>query len=485
MKNTIKILLLSIFALPVYGQNLFPVKLDNCNTASFCLDCGDIKGGFEEIQFQEMLDKVESKINLNGVSGGVYFQVLVDAKGKGCVLSHTDKSNSYITKSLIQNLNNFKYWTPATTDGKTEDKTSINLIITINDNNLSGIVERVSMPAFKESLRGSRPPEIFNENYSYKNENLKNYKITTWHRENSDLVNDQNDNIALDTSGVLWYTMDHSLGIMKDETFLKYEQDIQATDSDGLYHSSLAIDNNNTTWIGTSKGIFSYSDKWHFYSTEQIGIDGTYNIINNKLTGEVFFCSDEGLTIYSNGVWSNINQDSVPELPSNRVYFAKRDSKQRIWIGTFSGSVMIDADGTVTAFNKTKTSLKDQCISSMAEDSEGNLYFGLFEFGGSGVNNNEGIAKWSVDGSWNQFTSDNSGMPFNHTTSMVFDPIENILWISTDRAGLIRYDLMGNWENYHSENSDIPTSYISDIDITSDGVIYLGTRLGLVRIEKK
>lgn len=487
MKNTIKILLLAAFAQPVFGQNLFPVKLDNCNTSSFCLDCGDIKGGFEENQFQEMLDKVESKINLKGVSGSVYFQVLVDAKGKGCVLSHTDQSNSYITKTLIQNLNKFKYWTPATTDGITEDKTSINLIVTIKDNNLSGLIERVSIPAFKESLRGSRPPEIYNEHYTYKNEHLEDYQISTWHRENSDLVNDQNDNIAIDSIGVLWYTMDNSLGIMKDETFMKFEQNIQEDGGNGLHYSALAIDNNNTTWVSTSTGIFSYDGKWNFHSPNKIGIDGAYKIINNKLSGEVFFCSDEGLTIYSNGVWSNINQDSILELPSNRVYFAKRDSKNRLWIGTFSGSIMIDSNGVVTNFNKeSKTPLFERCVDALTEDEKGNIYMGIYQFGpkGSGVvNRDEGLIIYSIDGTWKQFTTENSGLPFNNITNLAYS--ESILWIATDRAGLVRYDLKENWENYHSENSNIPTSYISDIEIDSNGVIYLGTRLGLVRIEKK
>jgi ligand-binding sensor domain-containing protein len=147
---------------------------------------------------------------------------------------------------------------------------------------------------------------------------------------------------------------------------------------------------------------------------------------------------------------------------------------------------MIDSTGKVTSFNDTKTVLKNQCITSIAEDSEGNIYFGLYKFGGGGeVNRNEGIAKWSIDGDWFQYTTKNSGMPFNHTTSMAYDSSENVLWISTDRAGLIRYDLNEGWENYHSENSRISTSSISDLIIANNGVIYLGTKLGIVKIEKK
>lgn len=75
-------------------------------------------------------------------------------------------------------------------------------------------------------------------------------------------------------------------------------------------------------------------------------------------------------------------------------------------------------------------------------------------------------------------------MPFNHTNKVLYDKNEKVLWISTDRAGLVRYDLQEGWENYHNENSDIPTSYISTMEFDSNGVLYLATRQGLVRIER-
>jgi ligand-binding sensor domain-containing protein len=87
----------------------------------------------------------------------------------------------------------------------------------------------------------------------------------------------------------------------------------------------------------------------------------------------------------------------------------------------------------------------------MDEDEEGNLYFSLYEFDRKDkgqVNNDEGIAIWYKDGTIKQFTTANSGMPFNHANCVLFDKNEKVLWISTDRAGLVRYDLKGGWENY-------------------------------------
>ena len=201
----------------------------------------------------------------------------------------------------------------------------------------------------------------------------------------------------------------------------------------------------------------------------------------------MFFCSDEGLTIYKDGKWSNINQSKIKDLPSNRVAYAKRDSKNRIWIGTYSGTAMIDENDNLTNFETTKTALKGKCITSMDEDENGNLFFTLYEFDRKEkgkVNNDEGIAIRYNDGTIKQFTTENSGMPFNHTNCVLYDEVEKVLWISTDRAGLVRYDLKDGWENYHNENSDIPTSYISTMTFDGDGNLYLATRQGLVKIEK-
>lgn len=470
------------------AQNLFPVKLDNCKTEQFCLDCGDSKAGYEEQDFLELQDKLNKELNLQGIEGSVKFQVLVDSTGRACVLSHTDKSNNPISIKVIKELNKFKKWIPAITAGKKEYKSSINMIFTITENKIVGKVERVDMNAFKKSFDKPRSPEIFNKTYDYKNENLKNYKISVWNTKNSNLTNNMNDHIAIDKKGLIWLTLDEGLVTFDGKDFKNAEQNI--TDKGKFFsYYSIASDNNNVKWVYGTNNIYSFDNTtWTKYDPTEIGIDGAYEIINNPKTNEVFFCSDEGLTIYKDGKWSNINQSNLQGLPSNRVTFAKRDSKNRIWIGTFSGTVLIEENNQVTNFENSKTILKGKCITSMDEDENGNLYFSLFEFNRKEkgkVNNDEGIAIRYTDGTFKQFTTENSGIPFNYTNCVVYDKNEKVLWISTDRAGLVRFDLKEGWENYHNENSEIPTSYISTMTLDEKGNLYLATRQGLVKIERK
>lgn len=487
MRETLFILFASL-TFQANAQNLFPVKLDNCKTERFCLDCGDTKAGYEESEFSILQDNLNKELNLKGIKGVVKFQVLVDAKGRACVLSHTDQSNNPITLKIVEELNSFKKWMPAITSGKKEEKSSMNLIFVIKDDKISGQIERVDMNAFKKSFDNPRSPEIFNKTYVYKNENLKNYKITVWNSKNSNLPNNMNDNITIDKNGLIWLTVDEGLVTFDGKEFKNAEQNI--TDKGKFFaYYALATDNNNIKWVYGKNNIYSFDNaKWTKYDSTEIGIDGAYEIVNNLKTSELFFCSDEGLTIYKDGKWINLNKSLLKDLPSNRVTFAKRDSKNRIWIGTFSGTAMIDEKNQVTNFENTKTVLKGKCITSMDEDENGNLYFTLYEFDRKEkgkVNNDEGIAIRYTDGTFKQFTTDNSGMPFNHTNCVLYDKNEKVLWISTDRAGLVRYDLKDGWENYHNENSDIPTSYISTMTFDDKGNLYLATRQGLVKIARK
>lgn len=488
MKRIFLFLLAGFILINLNAQNIFPVKLTKCNTSRFCLDCGDTKASYSEKDFHILIEKLNETLSLNGIKGVIKFQVLVDSSGQACVLSHTDLSNNIITKKIIKELNKFDKWNPAITKGKKEAMTSVTLVFIIKDGSISSQIERVDLKAFKKSFDRPTNPDILNKTYNYRNDKLINYKITVWNSKNSNLPNNKCDNITIDNNGVIWLTIDEGLVTFDGKEFKNAEQNIS---DKGKYFSynAIATDNNNTKWVYGTGNIYSFDNiKWIKYDTTEIGIDRAYEIVNNNATGEVFFCSDKGLTIYKDGKWSYINIDQFKGLPSNSVAYAKRDSKNRIWIGTYSGTAMIDSNGSVFNFENSKTILKGKTIKSMDEDENGNLYFTLYEFDKKNeqkVNDDEGLAIRYADGTFKQFTTDNSGIPHNRLTCVLYDKKEKILWISTDRAGLVRFDLKDGWENYHNENSLIPTSYISTMTFDKEGNLYLATRQGLVKIERK
>lgn len=475
-------------ATPLFAQNLFEVKLDNCSTTRFCLDCGDTPAGFDSAAFAKLQEKLNKSLNLSGVQGAIRFQVLVDANGRACVLSHNDRSEHWITRKIITELNKFKGWTPAITGGKTEEKTSINLLFLIANGRLTGQVERVNMEVFESSFDTPLAPEVSNTQFVYSNENKDKYTFSPWTMKNSNLIQNMNNEITVDTAGLVWLTMERGLVTFAENGFTKIDQPL-ATNGKLLSYFALEADNSNVVWAFAADGVYSFRDqKWVKHGVDETGIDGGYNIVNQARTGEVFFCSDEGLTIYKEGSWKLINQALYPELPSNRVYYAWRDAKNRIWISTFSGVAMIDENNQLVNFEKTNSALTGLSISSVDEDEHGNLYFSVFSIASEGEKKTRkkgGVVVRAADGTFQHFTTENSGIPNDDISSVLYDRVEKILWISTYRAGIVRFDLQGGWENYHSENSEIPTSAVQDMAVDKRGNLYLATKLGLVRIQRR
>lgn len=287
MRKTI-ICALLMLSLQAQAQNLFPIKLDNCKTDAFCLDCGEIKAGYDEGEFLKLTEKLNQELKLQGIRGAVKFQLLIQDNGKACVLSHTDQSKNPVTLKIIEELNGFKKWTPAIQDGKKQKKTSVNLTMIIQDGKISGKIERVDMDAFKKSFDHPNKPEIFNKTYSYKNENLKNYKITVWNSKNSNLRNNMNDHISVDQNNLIWLTVDEGLMTFDGKEFKNAEQNI--TDKGKFFgYYALATDNSNIKWVSATNNIYSFDNsKWTKHDPKEIGIDSAYEIINNPETGEVF-----------------------------------------------------------------------------------------------------------------------------------------------------------------------------------------------------
>ena len=483
-----QLLIISLLSISSYGQNIFPVKLDQCKVDQFCLDCGDQKVTITDEMLRETTEKINAISELKGISGKLSLQVLVDKKGKSCVLSHTDQSNHPLTAKVISIINGSRKWSPAITEGKIEEKTSVNFSVIITNGVATAGIERVDMNAFKASFDHPKDPEIYNTHYTYKNEDLSSYEFTVWNTKNSKLPSNQNDYIAIDANDAIWITADEYVTKWENQTFFTLPQ-IQYPNGNFAHFNTLAIDHQQTVWTYAMNSIYSTTGNgWSKHDSTISGIQSVYDIYTNHRTKEVFFCSEQGLIILKDNQWTSYTQKQWKDLPSNRVYFAQRDSKNRLWIGTFDGTMMIDEQGKAINFENSQTVLKGKCITALTEDEQGNVYFTLYEFGDKNkgkINRDEGIAIYSADGKFTQFTTENSGLPFNHTNAIVYDKNEKVLWISTDRAGLVRYDLNGNWQNYHNNNSLIPTSYISNLTLDSKGNLYLATRQGVVKMEKK
>jgi hypothetical protein len=474
----------SIYSTSLWSQNVFKVKVDGCDTHQFCLDCGNPKASYDKAEFQKIIDALKSKYNLKGLRGEIGFQVLVDTLGRPCVLSHTDASKDKFTLDAIQYLNQC-HWTAAMDHGKPVSA-SVNVIFSIDAGVLTGYIQQVDPGNIMANIKNMDPPVVYNKSYRYRNPSLKAYQITVWQKENSGLPMDMSQHAVVDKNGILWCSTINGMASFDGHEFTRLTEGnspFMATQA----ANSIALDQDNNIWIATIDQVYMYDSKrWTEHTPEQTRVDGGVGHITCTAYGEVFICTNRGLSILKNGRWDSITDQNVRQLPSNRIDYAYRDRQRRLWIGTFSGTIMIDSNQQVTEFNQSATPLNSTCVTGAAEDEAGNLYFSLYEYGGKVRNrSNEGLAIFSADGKWQHLNDENSGLPSDHINSLLLDRFEHVLWIGTNESGLVRWDLKDGWEVYHSENSKVPNPHVFDLSQDSKGEVYGATYGGMIRIIRK
>ncbi|WP_342644940.1 two-component regulator propeller domain-containing protein [Mucilaginibacter sp. CSA2-8R] len=468
----------------VSAQHLFTQKLDNCKTDAFCLDCGSPKATYDSVSFNQIADKINSNYNLKGASGAVMFQVLVDSQGRGCTLSYSDPTKSKISQDIIDGLNACK-WFPAMENGK-PTTASINVMFRLANDRISGTIERVNQEEITANMSSRGEVKIYNTSYKYTNKNLPAYQFNVWQKENSALPQDMSQHVMVRNDDDIWYATLDGLTRFEHGVFKTFDK-TNSPFTPNQTINAVAMDKANNIWIGAADAIFKFDGKtFEKLNTANVGIGGVYDIVPTA-ANEMLLCDDKGLVIYKEGKYEKIDKRAVSVMPSNRVNYAYRDKQSRLWIGTFSGSIMIDDQKKVTALNQSKTPLKGICITGAAEDEEGNIYFSLYDYAPSKNRDrtSEGVAKLDKNGNWTHYNDHNSGLPSNHLNSIFYDPFEKVLWMGTNESGLVRFDRANDWQVYHSENSKVPSTGIYQIAQDFKGKLYISTYNGMLRISKR
>lgn len=482
---TYLILPLLLISSSMFAQNIFPQLVEGCTLPRFCLDCGEPKANYDEDSFAENLTQLNLKYNFKGIKGQLQLQVLVDSLGKGCVISHTDKTNSKLSLEIISSLNRCK-WVPA----KEKDiptNVSITILFEVVNDKLNGSIKRFNPGGEKLKFKSVSTPKIYNKGYVYNNALLNKYNIEVWTTENSIIPDDMGIYSAVDQNDNLWSATYGGIVKFDGKNFTLFNKKNSPFEADESARA-VSADKDNNIWLYASNALHKFDGKeWIKYDSTVVDMGWAQSITGTK-GGQVLFSGGKGLFIYDNGKWDKINNTVLKDLPSSRIMYAYKDKQDRLWITSSAGTIMVDKNNKVTKLSdlivpgNTNTT-----ISAAVEDEAGNLYFSLgsLKNGGNRDNPDEGLGIYTAAGKWAHYNDQNSGLPANTINSLLYDRFEKVLWIGTNDAGLVRYDLKGSWENYHNLNSRVPSSYIFDLSQDSKGNIYASTFGGLMRITIK
>jgi ligand-binding sensor domain-containing protein len=479
--RSVSLLFLTLAALAGKAQHILKNKLEGCIPQQFCLDCGEPKASINPQALQQFLASLSQNESLKNAIGQCAFQVVVDSSGGACLLSYDGNVGEKTAKLLSAKLAQFTGWKPAVDNGK-PTTSSIILVVDLSET-IRAVIHRIALSANEANMNNPGTPEIQNKQYRYINEHLNNYEFTVWTKANSPMPYDMSRAITVDQNDVVWHGTDNALVRFYKDSMKVFNKtnSVFKTKYKFMTIAAAETDTDNNKWFDANDKIYKYDgSNWTVYDSVQAGFKNAFSITATK-DGKVLFGSYNGLAIYDKGKWSLLTTKNS-KLPSNHVSYAYTDSKGRMWIGTYAGSIMLSKEGVATEFNRGNTPLTNLCITDMVEDADGTLWFATYDYN---EKNRMKLAKLDNRGNWIYYDVQNSGLPVNQVNKLLSDNRDNILWLTVHNVGLVRFDKKENWQVYTNQNSGVPSTYIFDMQQDSEGNLWCATFSGLLRVSRK
>lgn len=254
------------------------------------------------------------------------------------------------------------------------------------------------------------------------------------------------------------------LSIWKENSFKN------TSSMDGLSNSQVnevAISQNGDIWLATYGGLNRVRNTDLLQLTEANGLPSNELLsVFIDMDGNAWLGTKKGLVRVQNLAFSHYFSSTEFDVDPSFFY---RDSKGKLWAANEAGGVLeFDGESFVKAFDD--PDINDRQISSIAEDGDGNLWFGTMDFGGL----------FQFDGEKLYIYSDEFGMADNNINCLLQDSEGNLL-IGTPN-GLSEYDGSGFRVIFVSD--DVDSQHITSMELADDGTVYLGTVTGNVFLLK-
>ena len=199
----------------------------------------------------------------------------------------------------------------------------------------------------------------------------------------------------------------------------------------------------------------------HFTDAEGL-VNNSVNCLTIDADQNIWFGTNNGVSMYDGENWTSYITDETPELVSNSITAIFASTSGSTWFGSDFGISVFDGSSWLTFTEE--DGLGDDRISSITEDENGVIWVG----------EKNGISKY--DGTeWTSYGT-GDGLPFGGVNEISFDS-NNDLWIANGLFGLIHFD--GTTFTTYNTNSGLVSNSVRTIEIDQADNKWVGTAQGI------
>jgi ligand-binding sensor domain-containing protein len=133
--------------------------------------------------------------------------------------------------------------------------------------------------------------------------------------------------LLIDRQGVLWAGLNDGLLRYDGSNWNRFNK------SNGLtyeYVHAIAEDSQGVLWLGGTSGILTYDG--HNWKNLQTGTHGSINAIFRDSKGNMWVATDKGLNRYDGTKWETFTKKDG--LAGNEVMSIAEDNEGNLWFGT-------------------------------------------------------------------------------------------------------------------------------------------------------
>ncbi len=392
----------------------------------------------------------------------------------------------------------------------------------------SSLTQEISIPFQYKRYLEKHLPRVYIDNnggiwvYTFQNSLLlyKKNMQTAWEEIKLPIHTEQFNrirNIAEDSNGNIWLITSHLGGFIYQPqsgsltNFSHEPLKSHTIASNNL--SAIHIDQEGIIWIGNFKHGISY-----YAPQSQVFLNQKLWQYNDMLS----FCEDS-LSIWygtdGGGLMRQSLNATIPEqvsTPANVIVTIKKDSKHRLWLGSFQNGLICYDQGKVTQYTNENSELLGNDIYGIQEDKNGDILIGMLDGCIQKLDvkkqkfytildmqnqlnirellytNNDtlyaatslGLMAVNTESGKHRFirhNAQNSQPLKRQNLNTIYKDSRNILWMGGS-TGLAYWDLHTDSIFYIDHNSGLPANMVTAINEDNNKQIWVGTCNGITRI---